>query len=382
MVLLSDVNRVPQVYEVFEMHLEEGLHHGAQLAVYKDGEEVIDHAGGVTGPDGDPTTTTTPHLLFSCAKPYAAVCIHQLAEDGSLAYDDPVREHWPDFADPDTEKGAITIRHVLSHQAGIPSHELDGRPDDWGDWGTVVEAMEDVEVEFTPGSTAAYHPINYGWIVGELVRRLTGTPIEEYVAENVFDPLGMDETHLGKPSDLDIATLVGFQEFERCRTPESGLKGFTQEQAARIFNRDDVQEAVMPSSTAVGTARDMARFFACLASGGELDGTRILEERTVEQATTLHVEVDADGTLGVPRRYALGFERGGLPYDKYGVLSQTHVFGHGGLGSSVAWADPAENLSMAYVTNGIREENENRFRAQIMAEAVRAAFTDDGPTPR
>jgi len=130
----------------------------------------------------------------------------------------------------------------------------------------------------------------------------------------------------------------------------------------------------MPSSTAIGTASDYARFFACLANGGELDGTRILDEETVERATTLQAEVENDDTLEVPRRYAMGFERAGFPEDKYGSLPPKRVFGHGGLGSSIGWADPEENLAMAYVTNGVRHTAENRRRMNIMADAVRTAF--------
>jgi len=375
MALVLDVDHVSQLHDLFEMHVEQGLHHGAQLAVYRDGTEVVDIAGGTTGPDGDPTETDTPHLLFSCAKPLSATCVHQLAEQGEVGYDDPLRQYWPAFADPGTEKARITVRHVLSHQAGLPESEFDGKPDQWSDWDAAVEAMEEVDVQFPPGSDAAYHAINWGWLVGELVERVTGTPIDEYAREYVFEPLGMDRTHIGKPSaDFDVATLVGFEDIDRCRVPPGGLKELAPRTAADIFNRDDIQQALMPSSTAIGTASDYARFFACLANGGELDGTRILDEETVERATTLQAEVENDDTLEVPRRYAMGFERAGLPEDKYGSLPPKHVFGHGGLGSSIGWADPEENLAMAYVTNGVRHTAENRRRMNIMADAVRTAF--------
>jgi len=375
MALVLDVDHVSQLHDLFELHIEQGLHHGAQLSVFKDGTEVVSAAGGATGPSGGRTDPDTPHLLFSCAKPLAAVCVHQLAERGELDYDDPLRQYWPEFATPGTEKARITVRHVLSHQAGIPESEFDGRPDEWGDWNAAVEAMEQADVQFAPGTDAAYHAITYGWLVGELVRRVTGTPIDDYAREHVFEPLGMDETHIGKPdTDHGVATLVGYDDIDRCRVPSGGLKGLSPEAAADIFNRDDVQRAVMPSSTAIGTAGDLARLFAALANGGELDGTRILEGETVERATTLQAEVEHDDTLDVPRRYALGFERAGLPHDKYGALPPKRVFGHGGLGSSVVWADPRENLAMAYVTNGVRAEAENRRRMNVMADAVRTAF--------
>lgn len=250
MAIVLDVDHVSQLHDLFEMHVEQGLHHGAQLSVFKDGAEVFNAAGGTIGPSGGRTTPETPHLLFSCAKPLAAIPVHQLAERGE----------------------------------------------------------------------------------------------------------------------------VGYEDIDRCRVPPGGLKGLGPEAAADIFNRDDVQGAVMPASTAIGTAGDLARLFAALANGGELEGTRILEEETVERATTLQAEVENDDTLKVPRRYALGFERAGLPHDRYGALSPKRVFGHGGLGSSIVWADPRENLAMAYVTNGVRAEAENRRRMNVVADAVRTAF--------
>ncbi len=373
MALVLDVDRVSQLREVFDLHLTEGRHHGAQLAVYAGGEEVVSLAGGVTGPDGAPTAPSTPHLLFSCGKPYAAACVHRLVDGGSVGLDDPLRQYWPGFAEPGTEKARVTVRHVLSHQAGLPETDFDREPGRWGDWDAAVRAMEAAEVQFTPGRDAAYHAMSFGWLTGELVRRVTGTPIDEYAREQVFDPLDMARTHLGRPTDVELPELVGFDGPDRCRQPDVGLKGLTPSEGAAMFNRDDVQRAVVPASTAVGTASDMARFYAALANGGELDGARILSERAVERATTLQTEVDHDERLGVPRRNALGFERAGLPTDKYGVLAPRRVFGHGGFGSSVAWADPARDLAMAYVTNGVREEAEHRARANAMAEAVRTA---------
>ncbi|MHB9287707.1 serine hydrolase domain-containing protein [Halobacteriales archaeon Cl-PHB] len=375
MALVLDVDHVSRVQDVFEMHLATGLHRGGQLAVYRDGTEVLNVAGGRTAPGGAETATATPHMLFSCAKPYAAACVHHLAERNRLDYDTPIREYWPGFAAPGSAKATVTVRQVLSHQAGLPRSALDDRPEDWDDWDAVVAAMEDADLAFTPGTDAAYHALTYGWLLGELVRRVSHTTIDDYARTHVFDPLGMDDTHIGKPAGTEVAHLEGYADPETCRSADDEFKDPTPAAVADLFNREDVQRAMVPASTAVGTARDMARFFAALANGGELDGTRVLERRTVERATTLQTEVETDDTLGLPRRYALGFERAGLPQDKYGTLSPKHVFGHAGFGSSVAWADPRAGLAMAYVTNGVRHEAEHRARSNAMADAVRTAFS-------
>ncbi|WP_229113694.1 serine hydrolase domain-containing protein [Halapricum desulfuricans] len=367
-----------QLRAEFDRQLAVGLHHGAQLAVYVDGELVVDFAGGTTGPEGEETTSETRHLLFSCTKPYAGVGLHQLIEDGTAEYDDPVVQHWPGFADPDTRKADITIRHVLSHTAGIPYGELDEQAEKWSDWDAVVQAMEDIEPVFEPGEQPAYHTFNYGWLVGELIRRLSGQPVEEYVAENVFDPLGMERTSIGLAADEDddVATLTGFEAFDRCRDPGEGL-GVPASESAAAFNDEGVRRAVVPAATGIGTARDTARFYAAMANGGELDGTRLLEETTVAEATRTHAETDSDGTLSRPARYGLGFWTGGLANDMFGSLSRERMFGHAGLGSVFGWADPELNVGFAYVTNGIREESwEHAARVAGLSDAVRLALLE------
>jgi len=371
----SDVDRL---HAAFDRHLDVGLHHGAQLAVYVDGELVVDFAGGVDAPDGEATTSETRHLVFSCTKPYAGVGIHQLVEAGEMAYDDPVVDHWPEFAESGTQKAEITVEQVLSHTAGVPFCEFDEATDQWGDWDAVVAAMEAVEPAFAPGEQPAYHTFNYGWIVGELIRRVSGQPVEEYVADHVFEPLGMDDSAIGLDEDEpdDVAQLSGFEMFDRCRNPGEGL-GIPAADSAAVFNEEGVRRAVIPAANGIGTARDMARFYACMANGGELDGTRLLAESTVERATTTHAETDSDGTLSRPARYGLGFWTGGLANDMFGAASRERLFGHAGLGSIFGWGDPKDNVGFAYVTNGIREESyEHAARVAGMSDAVRLLLAE------
>ncbi len=366
-----------RLQRLFDRQLEVGLHHGAQLAVYRDGERVVDFAGGTTGPDGDETTPETRHLVFSCTKPFVGVALHHLVEEGRLDYDDPVVDHWPEFDRGDERKAEITVRHVLSHRTGVPTSEVDDHPEQWGDWDAIVESVEDAPLQSEPGTTAAYHTLNYGWMVGELIRRVSGKPVEAYTAEAVFEPLGMDHTSVGvrdgRPEN--VATLAGFDAFDRCRDPEEGLGDITPPLAAEIYNENAIQEAVVPAANGISTAHDMARFYACMVNGGELDGTRVLGEETVEAATELQIETADDGTLSRPARYAMGFWRGGTVSDLFGTLSGDTVFGHVGLGSIVGWADPETDIAFAYVTNGIREESyEHAARVNAIADAVRRVY--------
>jgi CubicO group peptidase (beta-lactamase class C family) len=374
---LSDSAR-QQLRDEFERHLEVGLHHGAQLAVYVDGDLVVDFAGGTTGPDGDETTTGTRHILFSCTKPIVGVGLHRLIEQGAVEYDDPVVEHWPELADEGTRKAEITIRQVLSHTAGIPHGEFDEKPEQWNDWDAVVQAMEDIDLVFEPGEQPAYHTLNYGWIVGELINRLSDLHVDEYVEEHVFDPLGMDHSSigLGPDEDDDVATLSGFEMYDRCRDPGEGL-GIPATESAAMYNDEAIHRAVIPAGNGIGTARDLGRFYACMANGGAIDGTRILDEETVAAATRTHAETDSDGTLSRPARYALGFWTGGLANDMFGSFSRERMFGHAGLGSIFGWGDPEPNVGFAYVTNGIREESwEHAARVSEMSDAVRLALLE------
>jgi CubicO group peptidase (beta-lactamase class C family) len=374
-----DETDVRKLRGVFDRQLAVGLHHGAQLAVYVDGDLVVDFAGGQPGPEGGETTSETRHLVFSCTKPYAGTVVHQLVEEGALAYDDRLVEHWAEFADEGSQKAEITVEQVLSHTAGIPFGELDEQPEKWADWDAVVTAMEEIEPVFPPGKQPAYHTTNYGWLVGELVERVTGTPVREAVAERVFEPLGMDDTSIGLGEDGDpaeVATLSGFEEFDRCRNPGEGL-GIPASDSAATFNDPALQRAVIPAANGIGTARDMARFYACMANGGSLDRTDVLSGETVERATTTRAETDSDGTLSRPASYGLGFWTGGLANDMFGTVATGGLFGHAGLGSCFGWGDPDCNVGFAYVTNGIREESyEHAARVSALSDAVRLLLAE------
>ena len=373
MASVTNTQGVDGIRALFDRQLAVGLHHGAQLVVYDGAERVVDFAGGQTGPDGKETTPETKHLIWSCTKPLVGTCVHQLIENGELDYDDPVVDHWPSFARGDDQKREVTVRHVLSHQTGMPTSELDGDPTVWGDWETIVETMETQELEDEPGTTAAYHTVTYGWLVGELVRQVTGTRIEEYASQRVFEPLGMDQTSIGVRDGQpeSVADIAGFDIFDRCADPEEGLVDLSPEAAAGLGNNPGVLEAVIPAANGISTARDMGRFFACMANGGELDGIRLLEPETVEKATELQIETTDDGTLSRPMRYAMGYWRGGSVSDLFGTLSSPETFGHVGLGSIVGWVDPSADLTFAYICNGIREESyEHAARVNQLADAV------------
>lgn len=371
----ADADRIERL---FQRHLDVGLHHGAQAAVYVDGTCELNLAGGVTGPEGEETTSETRHVLFSSTKPYAGAALHSLVDDGAIDYDDRVQEHWPSFAEPGSEKATITVRQVLSHTAGIPFGPFDAQRDRWTDWDEVVSAMEAIDPVFTPGEQPSYHALNYGWLVGELVRRVSGTPIDEFVRERIFEPLDMTDTGIGLAEDEpdDVATLTAFEAFDRCRDPNVGM-GADHTDLVPPFNTEAIHRATIPAANGIGTAADLARFYACLANGGSLEGERILSEAAVEAMTGLAAETDQDGTLNIPSRYGLGVWLAGPKIDRFGSLAPIGTFGHAGLGSSIGWGNADSGIAFAYVTNGVRELSyEHNARVNALADAVRLAVSE------
>lgn len=362
-----------KIEQLLNYQLDVGLHHGAQLSVYHGEDCIIDSACG-SKPDTDEAIfNDDKFMLFSSTKPYVAVCIHLLAEQGALSYDDSIKKYWPEFAVTGSEKSNITIRHVLSHQAGMPVGPLDQRPDLWTDWNEVRTVMEEHDLMYLPGETVAYHSMNFGWILGELVYRIADTRIDEFARKEIFEPLGMEHTSIGLPANLvdDVVEIVGYDDFDRCRSPEFGIGDIDLTDSAEFFNQESVHRALIPAAGGIGTANDMAKFYACVSNGGSIGGTRILEPETVDSFTSLAVEAEEDQTLNIPRRYSLGFQLGGTPWDNFGSISPDGTFGHSGLGTVVGWADPSSGLSMSYLTNGMRQEYEHSTRAVVVSEGVR-----------
>jgi CubicO group peptidase (beta-lactamase class C family) len=360
------------VEALFRQQIDEGLHPGASLAVYRHGRPVLELFGGLarlpahrTGSpagqrSGRPVTPETLFVLFSSTKPLSAVCLHILLERGRFELDDPVARYWPEFAR--NGKAAVTIRHVLTHSGGFPQNPPQLLPRKWGDWNAIVQAMEEIELIWEPGQDIGYHPLNFDWVVGELVRRIDGRPISRFLREEVTGPLGMEDTYLGLPPELEgrVACLYA-------------MDNEVDPQAVAAFNRPDVHQAVVPAGGGISTARDLARFYAMLAAGGTLDGVRILSPESVERAIAVQVEVRRDRSLGIPMRWALGFHLGGNRVDLFGYDTSPRAFGHGGHGSSVGWADPDLGLAVAIITNGLRSPTGHALRVAALSTAIRKA---------
>ena len=355
-----DPKKLEQVTELFHRQIGAGLHPGAGLAVYRYGNLVLDIHGGVADTKtGRPVDDDTMFVLFSSTKPLAASCLYMLKERGRLEWDDPVAKHWPEFAA--HGKGTVTVRHILSHQGGFPKTPASLPYTDWADWSKVTAAMEQAVPEYAAGEVMAYHPINYGWVIAELVRRVDGRSFDRFLAEDLAGPLQMDNTYVNLPPKHDgrVSRIHLLED-------DADPNGY-----AVTFDLPEVHHTITPGANGIASAGDLARFYAMLERRGTLDGARVLRAETVDEGVTLQVE-GTDQSLGLFAQRSLGLAladvRMGTPTGE-----PLHTFGHGGAGTSIGWADFDSGLAVGYITNGFRAADNNNARLAEISQAVRDA---------
>jgi CubicO group peptidase (beta-lactamase class C family) len=325
--------------------LAAGQHHGVAVAVRHRGEPVVDVWGG-------PWNQDTMTLSYSTTKGPAAICLHMAMERAGLSYDTRVAEVWPEFAA--NGKDAITIRHCLCHEAGVPQIR-DEIPNvtTMADWDAMVAMMERLTPLWTPGEQNGYHAINYGWLVGELVHRIDGRPIDQFFAEEVVGPLQLDGAFIGTPEsehhrvapvfsgmgEIDESLMSQFLPPDsiawRALSPAGDMTAFVNSPAGL--------STVGPAFSGVFTARSLAKIYSMMERGGELDGVRLLSADTLKQA--LEVQNDrADLVIFFPIHWRLGFMSGGGDFSPAGP--NPDAYGHAGFGGSVGMVDPAAEISV------------------------------------
>lgn len=340
-----------------------GLHPAIALCLRYRGQIVLDRAigharGNAPGdpPDG-PRQRATPdtlYNLFSASKSITAMLVHQLDDKGLLHLDDPVEEYLPGFGR--RGKAGVTLRHVLTHTAGIPA--VPGPKVDLDlltDPEAIVELLCDAAPESAPGRRLAYHAITGGFVLGEVVRRVTGKNIRQVLKEEVRDPLGFKHLSYGvDPVDLPRVAHEAFTgpvpRFPFDRLFKKAI-GVDLPEAIRLAQDPRFLTAIVPAGNVIGTPDEVCRFFELLRNNGELDGVRVFDRRTVRRATAEQTYLELDTTLMLPIRYGSGFILGSDWLSFYGP-GTPKAFGHLGLINILAWADPERELSAALMNTG------------------------------
>ncbi|TNE41050.1 MAG: class A beta-lactamase-related serine hydrolase [Alphaproteobacteria bacterium] len=337
------------VQDAFETNFADGQEVGASFAVYRHGQKIVDLWGGY----GDKALTQPweEHSLanvWSTTKGMAALVVARLVEQGKISYDAPVITYWPEFGAHGKDK--ITVGQMLSHQAGVSATRVSSSVDDFYVPHLMAERLADTPPLWEPGTRSGYHALTFGFLVGELVFRVTGKSLGTLFREEVAGPLGAD-FYIGLPESED-ARAVELIAFEQSGdAPErSDIQKITyagQDGMIAAPNRRAWRAAEIPAAGGQANAHGAARVYAALANGGDLDGVHVLSPETMALAT--HEEINnKDLVLGVQMSWGRGFVRN-LAKIIYGPNPE--AFGHSGWGGSFAYADPVAGLGVSYVMN-------------------------------
>jgi CubicO group peptidase (beta-lactamase class C family) len=359
---------VQEIERRFEAQFARGLHYAAQLVVVRHGRVVLDRTIGVLRRGQTKSVRpTTPFQNFSVSKAFTAVCIHKLIEQGLVEMDAPIGDYWPEFACKGKE--TATIRHAFLHQMGIPARGIYPQIPRWWRWDRVVGQVANLTAEYEPGTRTAYHLVNNGFVFGELVRRITGQPIEQYMQEQIFEPLGMRNSYLGLPrSEIGRAAQVYW--------------GATDQRGAVLLFRQ-ARHAVMPAATLNAPARELAVFYQMMLNGGQYAGHCLMRPETVRLATSVGYE-GMDETLEIYAHWGYGFGISGpKPPDApnadrsiYGEGASLTTFGHAGQRSSLAWADSEQQIVFAFTCNRLLADEDSSARWQELGDALWSAVVD------
>lgn len=351
-----------QVREAMERALDMG-EIGLQVCAQLGSDVVFDGCAGSVDVGAPPVTGDTLFSVFSVTKAVVATAAHLQAERGLLRYAAPVVEYWPEYGR--NGKESTTVADVLCHRAGIPQMPADVTPERMCDWDWMIEQVEGLTPLFAPGTTNAYHELNWGWLVGELVRRTDPghRPLARFVAEELCEPLGVTDLYLGVPAAEmhRVAPVIS----DRVPVP-TGNPYFDASMPVEVFpgpavhNLELVRSAALPGAGAIMNARSGARFFSLLARKGiARGGLRLLSEERIRSFAQPRPDAhEVDKVMGwVAWVGTGGYWLGGECPPAYPVLGPNpHVLAHPGIGGSIAWADPDSGLAVSICHNWMQPD--------------------------
>ncbi|WP_461022553.1 serine hydrolase domain-containing protein [Thalassiella azotivora] len=360
--------------EVFDAGLADGRDLGASLAVTVDGEPVVDLWGGWADEERTrPWQADTLVNVWSTTKTVAALVVLVLVDRGEVDLDAPVARYWPEFAA--NGKDGVLVRHVLSHSSGVSGWDQPVTQEDLCDWERSTAALAAQAPWFEPGSVSGYHLVSQGHLLGEVVRRVTGSSIGTVLREEVTGPLGAD-FHIGLPAaDHDrVAPVVPpppveLPPMDPASPAVRALTGPVVD--ARFTATGTWRTAEVPAAGGHGNARSVARIQSVVACGGEVDGVRLLSPRTVDLALQEQTR-GVDVVLGIPLRFGLGYA---LPWPEVlPHLPAGRVGFWGGWGGSVVVVDRDRRMTVAYMMNRMQPGIIGSPRSDALVRAAYASL--------
>ncbi|MFP6606918.1 MAG: serine hydrolase domain-containing protein [Myxococcota bacterium] len=348
--------RFGAVRDTFEAACTSGAEIGAAVCVVQDGDTVVDLWGGFKdAARTEPWQRDTLANVFSTTKGMTALCAHRLVDEGRLDLDAPVATYWPEFAQ--QGKGEITVRQLISHQAGLPAVRKTPPPEALFDWDQMTDALAAEQPWWTPGTKHGYHAVTFGWLVGEVVRRITGQSLGTYFEKEFAEPLGADFViGFGPELDARVAPLVQGPIFaeegetslfeELLANPES--------MTARAFNNPPLlgtelpntrewRAAEIPAANGHASAAGIATIYGKLAAGD------LLSQAVLEEARTCQAEGE-DAILPLVTKIACGFM---LAPANEPCGPNAKAFNHAGAGGSLGYCDPEAKIGLGYVMNNM-----------------------------
>lgn len=376
------------VREAFVRNFDERGERGAAVTAYRHGRKVVDLWGGTKDVDGDlaagdaPWGPGTAQVVRSATKGVAAAALLLLHQRGELDLDAPVGAYWPEFKA--RGKDGVLVRHVLAHRAGVPALDRPLTPAEALDPDLAAAVVAAQAPFWEPGADHGYHAQTYSWLTGELVRRVTGKAVGEWIDTEIARPLGLG-LWVGLP-EAEAARVGRMGRIEAPAGP-GGLRVRPKRNVAEAYadpasltsrafgaidplpdeNDPAYRAAALPASNGVATADGLARFYAALI--GEVDGReRLFTPETVEAARA-EASAGPDRVLVVPTRFGLGY----MLHGGASPLLAPGSFGHPGRGGALGFADPESGTAFGYVTNGMNKGVTADPRAQALVRALREA---------
>ena len=387
-----DRKAIDSIWKACTATYRTGLYPALALCVRRRGKVIVDRSlGHVRGnaphdpPDSHRVVASSRTLfnLFSASKMVTAMLVHLCDQRGLLHLDDPVMRYLPDFGA--HGKDRITLRHVLTHRAGIPNI-----PPQFADVGLlerpneILALLSNQKPRWRAGRRLAYHALTGGFVLGAIVEKVMGRSLREVMRDEILAPLGFDAFNFGVPP---------------ARLPEVAVNAFTGPtvlppvsfflrrslsvdfvEAVRVSNDPRFLTSVVPAGNIISTANEASRFMQLLLDGGTLDGVRVFDTATIQRAIAEQTYFEIDLTLGVPIRYSMGFMLGGRLASLYGLRTQ-RAFGHVGFTNVFVYADPSRDIAVSLMTTGKPALSPGLARTFMIMQTIAHRVPRDGQGP-